>query len=95
MTENIETDQNSLSLGMVNSLGLLGGFIIMAICLRIISGYTLPQYESIFEKLEVDLPALTQSLITGSFYWPLYIFMLIAIMKEPFIKNKVLSSTIN
>ena len=82
-------------LGKINSIGLLVSFLLMALLFWLIAMVFAPPFKSVMLGVGEELPQLSIYLLNGRFFWPLYILVAIAIIKEPYVTSKPLSCTIN
>lgn len=82
-------------IGHAKSIWLLVNFMLITSGFLIVSAIILPRFTRIFSGFGFELPLLTRIVFNGLFYWPLYLMMIFAIVKEFLIKNKAITSTIN
>ena len=85
----------SWSLGKINSLGLMGVFLLLVIGFRIKAMNSFAKYIKIFEDFDTELPELTQFALTEWFFLPLYLLVAFCVAKEILIKNRKVTSTLN
>ena len=81
--------------GLLHSIGLLVAYLVMGLCFYLFTMEKIPHYSKMFQDMALPLPWLTLRLLDGSFYYPLYALMALAIGKEAVIKNRPISATIN